>query len=74
MSSNSETSETKRRVERTHGGDNVEEIESVTPISNTDYAGHTHTFVDDTSEKDFTAFMCSDDKCGAVVLYDKISS
>lgn len=75
MNSNSRTSEPeKRRVETTHGGKNVEEVEAPSPISDTDYSGHLHNFVQDTSEKDFTAFMCKDDKCGAVVLYDKIDS
>lgn len=75
MNNNSQTStnpETpkKLRVESVHGGDNVEEIKAPEPISDT--SGHVHEWELDSSEKDFTAFMCKHATCGAVILYDKL--
>lgn len=69
QSNNSQTSTERLRVESVHGGSNVEEISKPEPISDTSY--HEHNWVIDSSEKDFTAYMCDDNRCGAVVLYDK---
>ena len=59
----------KLRVETAHGGENVEEISAPEPISDTSY--HEHTWVLDPTETEFTAYMCNDNRCSAVLLYDK---
>lgn len=67
QTSNSEPKNKKLRVERVHGGENVEEIE--TPELMNDPACPHTSMSRDPSEKDFIAFVCDNPKCGVVKLY-----
>lgn len=59
----------KLRVERVHGGESVEEIETVT-LMNQPECAHPEWKLDP-SETDFIAYMCTNDKCAIVKLFDK---
>jgi len=58
----------KLRVEKVHGGENVEEI--VKPVR-VNAPTHEHIWEPDPTETDFEAYICTVPNCGAVVLYDK---
>lgn len=70
QSQDNQQSTSKRfRVEKVHGGDNVEEIE--TPeLMNDPSCPHTN-MVRDYTETDFIAFVCDNPKCGIVKLYNQ---
>lgn len=58
-----------RRVEKIHGGVNVEEI--VTPeLMNEPECEHKN-MVRDASETEFIAFVCDNPRCGIVKLFNK---
>lgn len=60
-------SNSKLRVERVHGGDNVEEIDTLELIN--DPTCKHISMSRDYTEKDFIAFVCDNPKCGMVKLY-----
>ena len=58
----------KLRVEKLHGGDNIEEI--ITPeLMNEPECQHPN-MVRDYSETEFIAFVCDNPKCGIVKLFN----
>lgn len=59
------------RIEKVHGGQNVENIstDQLTPVN--DAACQHEKLIRDPSETDFTAFTCSNDKCGEVFIFAK---
>lgn len=61
--------EKKLRVEKVHGGENVEEVENVVLINEPD-CPHTSMTLDPT-ETDFIAYVCDNPKCAMVKLYNK---
>ena len=66
---NQSNSAPKLRVERVHGGTNVEEIE-IPELMNEPECPHTN-MVRDYTETEFIAFMCDNPKCGILKLYNK---
>lgn len=57
------------RVERKHGGENVEEIDQVTLVNDPTC---THDLWElDPTETDFIAYKCKNPQCGMIALYDK---
>lgn len=64
-----QTEKWKLRVERTHGGENVEEIEKPELINEPDCPHENMTR--DLTETDFIAFVCDNPKCGIVKLFNK---
>lgn len=56
------------RVEKVHGGEVVEEIETPQPMNN---PGCDHEWELDSTETDFIAYRCTKKDCGIVMLYDK---
>ncbi len=63
--------ETQGRVETVHGGTLVEGIspEELIPVNDADCKHEK--VVPDPTEEDFDAYMCANEKCGVVLLYDK---
>lgn len=59
----------KLRVERKHGGHNVEEISTVVPVNDPSCKHVSWTL--DPTETDFIAYVCDNPNCGIVKLYDK---
>lgn len=61
----------KGRVEGTHGGEIVEAIApEELELMNEPECKHEQLIRDET-ETEFNAFVCANDKCGVVVLFDK---
>lgn len=59
----------KFRVEKVHGGENVEEIDTLIRINEPDCP---HTSMSrDHSETEFIAFICDNPQCGIVKLFNK---
>lgn len=56
------------RIDKVHGGTLVEAIEKPEPMNNPSCE---HKWEIDPTEKDFIAYMCVNDNCGIVKLYDK---
>lgn len=57
----------KFRVEKVHGGENVEEIDTLIRINEPDCPHTTMTL--DPTETDFIAYVCDNPMCGMVKLY-----
>ena len=63
--------ETPGRVTITHGGELVEAVAPEELVSVHDSSCKNEKLIRDESETDFNAFMCANDACGEVMLYDK---
>lgn len=59
------------RVTKTHGGELVEAIAPEELVSVHDSNCKHEKLIRDETETDFNAFMCANDACGEVMLYDK---
>lgn len=61
----------KGRVESTHGGELVEAITPEELVSVHDSNCKHEKLIKDETEIDFNAFICANQNCGEVFLYDK---
>lgn len=59
------------RVDGTHGGELVEAIAPEELESFNDATCKHETAIRDETETEFIAYVCANDKCGEVVLYEK---